>query len=101
MKNITKLITMITVPRPSILFFSFLFITFSSSAQMDPEKNAIILTIDKFFDGFTKSDTTLIKPLIDKNMTLQTVYEKNNVVQIQNEPISDFLKTIAKPKKQK
>ena len=91
---------MTTGAKRLILFFSL--ISSVSFSQEQNEKALVIKNIDKFFEGFTKSDSSIIISVIDKkNFSLQTVYEKNNSVQILNDPLNEFLAIIVKPKKEK
>jgi hypothetical protein len=89
---------MTTAARP--LFLIIIFICFGSAAKAQTEQDLIQKTIERFFIGFSKADTAIIFSAIDKNFTLQTVYEKNGKVQIHNEQLNDFIETIITPKKE-
>ncbi len=91
---------MTTAVRPLLLVLFFL--SFYSVGKSQTDEQLIQKTITRFFEGFTKSDTSIIMSAIDaKNFTLQTVYEKNGKVQIHNEQLIDFIEAITAPKKEK
>lgn len=99
MKNTTKSIMTITAVKHLLL--SFLLFASGIHAFAQDDTRQIKNTIETFFDGFTKGDTTIIFSAIDKSFTLQTVYEKNGKTQLHNEPLNDFIEAITAPKKEK
>ncbi|HLP13706.1 MAG TPA: nuclear transport factor 2 family protein [Flavobacteriales bacterium] len=81
------------------------YVNAQASASITPvydDKNGIAVTITTFFDGFTKGDTNLIKSMCHKNMSLQTVVDREGqTTSIKQENWSAFLKQIAAPHKGK
>lgn len=68
-------------------------ISFSSFAQKD--KNKLTETINTFFDGLNKKDTSLLSSVIHKECNLNTVLLKaNDNSELKKEEITNFLKSI-------
>lgn len=68
-------------------------ISFSSFAQKD--KNELTETINTFFEGLNKKDTSLLSRVIHKDCSLNTVLIKaDNNSELKKEEIANFLKSI-------
>ncbi|OIQ24012.1 nuclear transport factor 2 family protein [Lacinutrix sp. MedPE-SW] len=80
---------------PVVLAF---FLITSSKAQSKTESNSnleVKQVIERFFEGFHKQDTTILKSVIYKQLQLQTINKDNNgVVQLSTTKYSNFLKSI-------
>jgi hypothetical protein len=81
------------------------YVSAQASALITPvydEKNAIAVTITRFFDGFAKGDTNLINSVCDKKISLQTVVDyKDQPVTMKPEDWHGFMKMLAEPHKDK
>ncbi|NAS30078.1 nuclear transport factor 2 family protein [Flavobacteriaceae bacterium R38] len=86
-------------------FYTFLFIslfTLTMNAQSSA-KDEVKATIEKFFDGFHKGDTTIIKSTLANQVVVQTAFKNGEGKDILNNgSMENFLKAIAtRPEDQK
>ncbi|WP_299888041.1 nuclear transport factor 2 family protein [uncultured Lacinutrix sp.] len=85
------------------LFFAFVFLFITNTNAQTEAETQVKQTIERFFEGFHKQDTTIMKSLIYKEMKLQSIGKnKEGIVQLITTKTSDFIKSIASiPKDQK
>lgn len=72
-------------------------VAISVSAQTSDE-TAVKATINRLFEGMSKADSTLLKPLFAPNARLQTVQNKQGTVSVKEDPITDFIASVGKAK---
>lgn len=86
----------------SVCIFSiFLFLTFGYSQDADQE--AVKATIVKFFDGFHKQDSVLMKETVGNKVVMQSIGKtKEGTTVLREEEFSNFMKAIVSiPKERK
>lgn len=76
--------------------FSLLFTSFSLAQT--PDETAVKATITRMFDGMSKADSTLLKPLFAPSARLQTVQNKQGTVSVKEDPITGFITSVGKAK---
>ncbi|QJX48752.1 hypothetical protein HMJ29_18255 [Hymenobacter taeanensis] len=86
------------------LLFSCLLLpaTCSTFAQTTPaaEKEAVKKTIQLFFDGMRKGDSTLLRTTLAPGAVFHTIYTRNGQTTLRPESPSAFLKSVATPHKE-
>ena len=83
-----------------LVFISFFFIV-SVNAQAEAEKE-VKQTIERFFEGFHKQDSTIIKSTIYKEIKMQSIGKnREGVAKIRTEDFNKFLKSIVSIPKDK
>ncbi len=82
--------------KPVFLAMSFL-IAAPAFAQT-PDETAVKATITRMFEGMSKADSTLLKPLFAPDARLQTVQNKQGTVSVKENPIAGFIASIGKAK---
>ncbi|MDX1904692.1 MAG: hypothetical protein SFU27_11080 [Thermonemataceae bacterium] len=81
-----------------VVIILFLLGFWEAQAQKSTEKKDVKATIERFFEGMKKSDTSLIRQTLYKNVFLQTTFiDKEQKARIITENIEDFLKSVATP----
>ncbi|QQL48579.1 nuclear transport factor 2 family protein [Mucilaginibacter ginkgonis] len=81
-----------------ILLLALIMLSVSTSFGQISDKDAVIQTINTFFDGMRKADTVTMRSAIANNMVLQSVgTNKDGATRLITEDISGFLKSVAKP----
>ena len=65
-----------------------------SSLQAQTARDSIIATINLFFEGMKKADTTLLKSSLSENAVLQTISDKGGNTSVRNENLSNVIKSI-------
>ena len=63
-----------------------------------PDETAVKTTIVRLFDGMSKADSTVLKPLFAPNARLQTVQNKQGTVSVKEDPIASFIASVGKAK---
>lgn len=63
-----------------------------------PDETAVKATITRMFDGMSKADSALLKPLFAPGARLQTVQNKQGTVSVKEDPIAGFISSIGKAK---
>jgi hypothetical protein len=63
-----------------------------------PDETAVRATITRMFDGMSKADSTMLKPLFAPGARLQTVQNKQGTVSVKENPIAGFIASIGKAK---
>lgn len=77
-----------------LLVLTFLLCSINATSQTEYEQQAQ-KAIETFFDGFHKGDTAVMKKVIAKKITLQSVMKnKEGIVKLANTPMDEFLKAI-------
>lgn len=75
------------------MFFALVFMTPMMAQQ--GEKEAIKSTIELFFDGFHKQDSSIILQSVSRDILLQTVVQSDNGdAQVRKQAFNDFLRSI-------
>src|SRR5690606_22985308 len=70
-------------------------LSFSCLKSQEIEQNAVQETIERFFEGFHKQDSILIKSTLYKVVVMQTIGKDSlDKAILKQEKISDFLKSI-------
>lgn len=83
-------------------FFCSLSATFAQKNKSDDQEAAIKTTIRRFFDGFEKGDTTLLKSACAPEMILQTfMANKEGQMELYTESFSDLLNMVDGPHEDK
>jgi Putative lumazine-binding len=82
--------------------FSLLFIICSGlSSNAQTAEDSVKMTINHFFEGMKKSDTTLIKSTMMESIVFQTIAKnKEGETMVKTENVSAFLTSIATPRKE-
>lgn len=62
------------------------------------DETAVKAAITRMFDGMSKADTMLLKPLFAPGARLQTVQNKQGTVSVKEDPITGFITAIGKAK---
>ena len=62
--------------------------------QAQTARDSIIATLNTFFEGMKKADTTLLKSSLSESAILQTISEKGGNTSVRNENLSDVIKSI-------
>ena len=63
-----------------------------------PDETAVRATITRMFDGMSKADSTMLKPLFAPGARLQTVQNKQGTVSVKENPIAGFIASVGKVK---
>jgi hypothetical protein len=83
--------------KKSILFVTILLHCFYTQAQTATD--SVKATINAFFEGMKKSDTTLMRSTLTEGVIFQTITQnKEGIIAVRTENVNDFIKYIAKPK---
>ncbi|WP_422079829.1 nuclear transport factor 2 family protein [Ulvibacterium sp.] len=70
-------------------------IAFSTTFAQENERVAVQKTIETFFDGFHKQDSTIIKQSVSDTIVLQTIArDKKGEAYVRKDKFHDFLKSI-------
>lgn len=77
------------------LFTSQLILSQEAENLVQPEQIKVKSTIEGFFKAFHEKDTTQLKKFCHPELSLQSVLEFNGVVELKNETVSNFFKSIA------
>lgn len=80
--------------KKSFIFLITCFFIIKINAQQK-ELELVKNTISAMFLGMKNSDSVLVKSCFTDSAILQTISNKNNIVEIKNENISKFLQTIS------
>lgn len=80
--------------KKSFIFLITCFFIIKINAQQK-ELELVKNTISTMFLGMKNSDSVLVKSCFTDSAILQTISNKNNIVEIKNENISKFLQTIS------
>lgn len=73
---------------------------FAIPAFSQTDEAGIKQTINKFFDGMRKGDTTMMRSTIAKDVVLQSVAnKKDGTTALVTEAMADFMTSVAKPHK--
>lgn len=62
--------------------------------QAQTSRDSIIATLNTFFEGMKKADTTLLKSSLSENAVLQTISEKGGNTSVRSENLSNVIKSI-------
>jgi hypothetical protein len=82
----------------TLVFFSTGSLVFAQKSKPEDPEKAIKSTINRFFEGIEKGDTSLLKSTCTSGMVLQTfMADKEGKMQVYNEELADFLSMIATP----
>jgi hypothetical protein len=82
----------------TLAFFSASPLVFAQKSKPEDPEKAIKSTINRFFEGIEKGDTSLLKSTCTSGMVLQTfMADKEGKMQVYNEELADFLSMIATP----
>ena len=78
----------------ALLYFLLIFLNLPAQ-ELEPEKAAVQKTIETFFEGFHRQDSTILKSVVAKDIILQTISktEKGKAF-VSTENFSNFLKSI-------
>lgn len=77
-----------------VLIFTMLLSTCFAFCQSS-ESDQVKATIDRFFEGFHKQDSTLILSTVEKDIKMQSIgKDRIGKVLLKTEPFHDFLKSI-------
>ncbi len=83
----------------AILLFYFFAIT--TSAQAQTTEDSVKNTINRFFEGMKKNDTTVVRSTMTDGVIFQSVAQtKEGKTTVRTEKVNDFLAQIAKPMKE-
>lgn len=63
-----------------------------------PDETAVRATITHLFEGMSKADSTLLKPLFMPGARLQSVQNKQGTVSVKEDPIAGFIASVGKAK---
>ena len=63
-----------------------------------PDETAVKATITRLFDGMSKADSTMLKPLFAPGAQLQTVQNKQGTVSVKEDAIAGFIASVGKAK---
>lgn len=70
------------------------------SLKAQTTEDSIKMTINTFFEGMKKGDTTLIRGTLTEGVIFQTIArKKEGGLTVRTENVNDFIKFIAEPKK--
>ncbi len=68
-------------------------------AQAQTPTDSVKMTINTFFEGMKKGDTTLIRTTMTEGVIFQTIAQtKEGKVTVKTEKVDEFIKYIARPK---
>lgn len=85
--------------KKSLLFVLVIFASFFTKAQT--AEDSIKMTINYFFEGMKKGDTTLIKSTLTEGVIFQTIARtKEGNLWVKTEDVSAFIKYVGQPKKE-
>ena len=75
-------------------------LTFSMVINAQTAEDSVKMTINHFFEGMKKSDTTLIRTTLTEGVIFQTITrKKDGNLMVKTENVSEFLTFIANPQK--
>lgn len=74
------------------------FLIASAALAQTPDETAVRATITRMFDGMSKADSTMLKPLFAPGARLQTVQNKQGTVSVKEDPIAGFIASVGKAK---
>lgn len=75
--------------------FTILLVLFASTTFAQTDQEQIKASINQVFDGMRKNDTTLIRQVLYPSCFLKSIgKDKNGVVNLQEDPISGWLKSV-------
>lgn len=74
------------------------FLMAGSTFAQTPGETAVKATITRMFEGMSKADSTMLKPLFAPGARLQTVQNKQGTVSVKEDPIAGFIASIGKAK---
>lgn len=80
----------------ALIFFAPL-LTIPAFAQTGDE-TAVRNTITRLFEGMSKADSTVLKPLFASGARLQTVQNKQGTVSVKEDAIAGFIASVGKAK---
>jgi Putative lumazine-binding len=73
---------------------------FSMSLKAQTAEDSVKMTINHFFEGMKKSDTTLIRSTLTEGVIFQTITRrKEGDLMVKTENVNEFLTYIAKPQR--
>ena len=74
--------------------------TFSMVIKAQTAEDSVKMTINHFFEGMKKSDTTLIRTTLTEGVIFQTITrKKDGNLMVRTENVNEFLTFIANPQK--
>lgn len=84
--------------KPLYCFIVILFLSLSLDAQENsqPDSVAVAQVIQNMFTAMKTSDTNLLKTCFSPTSILQTIANKNGVIEIKNQSLQDFINSIGK-----
>lgn len=74
------------------------FLLTTPALAQTPDEAAVKATITRMFEGMSKADSTLLKPLFASGARLQTVQNKQGTVSVKEDPIAGFIASVGKAK---
>ncbi len=75
-------------------------LTFSMVINAQTAEDSVKMTINHFFEGMKKSDTTLIRTTLTEGVIFQTITrKKDGNLMVKTENVNEFLTFIANPQK--
>jgi hypothetical protein len=79
-----------------IAFVTLIFVSLTGKTQTNTDHLEIEQAVKTFFEGFHKQDSLMMKSVLFETARIQTIglKKEGNQVKIDNEPISQFLKSI-------
>jgi Putative lumazine-binding len=82
------------------LFIIGFILTFSTVINAQTAEDSVKMTINHFFEGMKKSDTTLIRTALTEGVIFQTITrKKDGNLMVRTENVNEFLTFIANPQK--
>ena len=84
--------------KPLYCFIVLLFLSLSLDAQENsqPDSVTVAQVIQNMFAAMKTSDTNLLKTCFSPTSILQTIANKNGVIEIKNQSLQDFINSIGK-----
>lgn len=80
------------------LIFLFFVLGYIQVSGQQAEKQAIIQTIERFFDGMRETDSTKLISTVDMNATLKTTFvDRSGKPRLKESNMKDFITAISKP----
>lgn len=80
------------------IFIAISFLMGSSSFAQTNDETAVKSTIIRMFEGMSKADSTVLKPLFSPGARLQTVQNKQGTVSVKEDLIAGFITSVGKAK---
>ena len=82
------------------LFFLSILMTVSFVLNAQTAEDSVKTTINRFFEGMKKGDTTLIKSTMTEGVIFQTIArKKEGGLSVKTEDVASFIKFVGQPKK--